>query len=259
MQSTFPTHTHRFYEIYCFRSGNVMFSAEGNVYPLEPEDIMIFNKAETHHLILKDNTSYSRIYVHFAPTHDLDPEFGRILLSPFKDRALGMHNLYPARLSPDSKRIYYLEQICKTDDEIKKQLYLMALLHELSDDFPRIQDTPIVPSKSNISKITHYISTHITEDLSIEHLCERFYVSKSQLHRNFKNELGITVGDYILSKRLTRAQNLIQKGKKATNIYSECGFKNYTTFFKAYKKKFGYAPSKEIENINNIVPQEQIT
>lgn len=259
MQSTFPAHTHRYYEIYCFLSGDIMFSVEGNLYPLEPGDIMIFNKTETHHIILHGNAPYGRMCVHFSPTSDLDLDFGQTLLAPFKDRVFGMHNLYPARMSPDSKRMYYIEQICNTDDVIKKQVYLMVLLQELAEDFPKIQDSLIVPSKSSISNVTHYINTHITESLSTEHLCEQFYISKSQLHRNFKNVLGITVGEYILSKRLVLAQNLIQKGKRPTSIYLECGFQDYSGFFKAYKKKFGHAPSEEIDIVNEKMLSGQIT
>ena len=258
MQSNFPAHTHECYEIYCFLSGNLMFSVEGNLYPLEPGDIMLFNKTETHHIILEDDTPSARMCVHFSPTSDLDPDFGQVFLAPFQDRSLGIHNLYPAHMSPDSKRLYYIEQICNTDDVIKKQVYLMALLQELADEFPKIQASPIVPSKSNISNVTHYINTHITDSLSVEHLCERFYISKSQLHRNFKNVLGITVGEYILSKRLVLAQNLIQKGKRPTSIYLECGFQNYSVFFKAYKNKFGHAPSEEIAIKNSKVLSGQI-
>ena len=121
----------------------------------------------------------------------------------------------------------------------------MALLQELCDCFPKIKEMPIVNPSDNLNRITHYINTHLADSLHLEDICEQFYISKSQLQRNFNSNLGITIGDYILTKRLIYAQSLIKKGKKPTEIFLQCGFQNYSGFFKAYKKHFGHSPSQE--------------
>ena len=48
-------------------------------------------------------------------------------------------------------------------------------------------------------------------------------------------------------KRLSKAQQLIAMGKKPTEIYTECGFTDYGTFFRNYTKHFGFSPSQRDE------------
>lgn len=248
--SLFFAHTHEYYELYCFLSGDAVFSVEGNVYPLKQGDILLMNKAETHHIIHKSDTPYTRMCLHFWYTDECHPDF-KSLLAPFSNRPLGYYNRYPSHVFQDNKHMYYLEEIYNTKDKTKKQVYLMALLQELCDCFPKIKEMPIVNPSDNLNRITHYINTHLADSLHLEDICEQFYISKSQLQRNFNSNLGITIGDYILTKRLIYAQSLIKKGKKPTEIFLQCGFQNYSGFFKAYKKHFGHSPSQEL--IGNIV------
>ena len=71
-------------------------------------------------------------------------------------------------------------------------------------------------------------------------------MSKSHLHHLFSEHLMVTPQKYILSKKLTIAQRELRLGRKPTDVYTDCGFADYTTFFRAYKKFFGHSPSTEI-------------
>ena len=48
---------------------------------------------------------------------------------------------------------------------------------------------------------------------------------------------------YILEKRILAARNLILSGMPATSACMECGFKDYSTFSRAYKKVLHALPS----------------
>ena len=48
---------------------------------------------------------------------------------------------------------------------------------------------------------------------------------------------------YILEKRVLAARNLILSGTSATTACMECGFKDYSTFSRAYKKVLNALPS----------------
>ena len=43
------------------------------------------------------------------------------------------------------------------------------------------------------------------------------------------------------------ARRLIRRGRRPTDVFTECGFNDYATFFRNYKSYFGYAPSEECE------------
>ena len=58
--------------------------------------------------------------------------------------------------------------------------------------------------------------------------------------------LKVSPKQYILSKQLSLAQRELRAGAAPTEIYMNCGFADYSTFFKAYKRTFGHAPSDEV-------------
>ena len=70
------------------------------------------------------------------------------------------------------------------------------------------------------------------------------FISKAQLWRSFKETTGYSPWNYITLKRLIKAKQLIESGEAPTKIFSECGFSDYTTFYRAYKKHFGHSPNQ---------------
>ena len=58
----------------------------------------------------------------------------------------------------------------------------------------------------------------------------------------FKEQTGYTIGGYLLTKRLFLAKELIAAGTPITEVCYSCGFQNYSTFSRAYKKSFGESP-----------------
>ncbi len=248
-QSIFPPHTHDSFEIFCFLSGDATYSVEGTIYPLAPGDIIILRNAETHNLILKSDIPYHRISIYFNPNKEMDKDLIDTFLTAFLERPIGIYNHYPATQSNALNWQYYLKNICETDNNVKRQVYLMTFLQELTDCFQITKNEPISTQQNAIVNITHYIDRHLTDELNLDIISKRFYISKSQLIRNFKKNLGTTIGDYINTKRLFLAHDLIKKGEKPTSVYLKCGFHDYSTFYRAYKKKFRYKPKSTKDEI----------
>ena len=248
VQSMFPAHTHDVHEIFCFLSGDATYSVEGSNYPLSPGDVVIMRAAETHHLILNKAIPYHRISIYFKPHIEDESSLQHIFLDAFLDRPIGLCNYYPATRYSNSNWIYFLKKICQAEDHLRKQTYLMVFLQELSDCYISLQKEPILTSSTPLLQITHYIDRHLTDTLNLDIICNRFFISKSQLIRIFKKNLGITVGEYINTKRLSLAQKRISSGEAPTSVYSKCGFNDYSTFFRAYKKKYGYGPATSHTN-----------
>jgi AraC-like DNA-binding protein len=96
-----------------------------------------------------------------------------------------------------------------------------------------------------ISDIINYISAQATTPLRIDAICRRFYISRAQLNRKFRERTGLSVWEYITNKRLLLAQNLLQTGETPAVVSAKVGFNNYTTFYRAYRKKFGVPPKAD--------------
>ena len=178
-----------------------------------------------------------------------DDYISKRLLSVFNDRPLGKFNRYPAEIFTESNPLYYLRKICNSETESQKIIFLLTLLEELYEKFEYVKLEPFSSVTDDSSDILRYINRHLADDLSLEKLCQRFYMSKSQLNRNFQKANGSTVWEYITAKRLLLAKEMLKSGGRPTEIYLNCGFNDYVTFYKAYKKYFGTSPKNDFERL----------
>ena len=241
--SSFIFHTHKNYEIYCFLKGSAKYLIEGNIYSLKPGDILFIKKGEAHRLILtKDHTPYERIIINF----DTDVILGNTaekFLSFINKKEIGKHNCYHLSDYKDKNLLYYLQKICDSNDINKKMLYLTVFLEEICEN-PQSNDEHETLN-DNVSLVINYINRHLTENISLDDICQRFYISKAHLIRKFKSITGVTVWSYILKKRLDFAKELLTNGVHPTEVSVSCGFNDYCSFFKAYKNCFGVSPKND--------------
>ena len=123
---------------------------------------------------------------------------------------------------------------------------LLQLLVEIVRGFHyekgRMQE-PMVPSEGCILDIVRYLDGHLTEDISIDELSERFYLSRFHMMRRFKEETGTTIHNYVSDRRLLLAKSMMEHGLSATEACFQCGFKSYAAFARAYGKFLGTTPT----------------
>ena len=98
-------------------------------------------------------------------------------------------------------------------------------------------------SNEKIVEIIDYINHNLTKELSIDNISDRFFMSRYYLMHSFKEATGYTIGNYVSTKRLLLARDLIQNGTPVKTACYECGFKSYSAFIRAYKKSFDTLPS----------------
>ncbi len=234
-------HSHDNFEVYYLLSGDADFLVEGTRYRLLPGDLLLMGKGEVHMFRLRSAAPYERMHVNF----DVSPLLAKLgmtsLLTPFQDRPLGTFNHYPASLFSSQSFKRDMERLCKAKEE-EKMLYLLPLLAEIKGAFQTLKENPSSVAPDRASAIVSYINAHLSEELSLAELSSRFYLSQTHLNRIFRASTGTTVWQYITIKRLYFAKELLGQGKKSTEVAPLCGFKDYTTFFRAYKKLFGTTP-----------------
>lgn len=99
------------------------------------------------------------------------------------------------------------------------------------------------------SEIAEYISHNLTENLSINSLCEKFFISKNFLYKCFESHYTTTVNEYITSVRIKEAEKLLLKTKEPIFLICErVGIPNYTYFCKLFKKRKGMTPNEYRKN-----------
>jgi len=101
----------------------------------------------------------------------------------------------------------------------------------------------------NLNNVIKYIDDNFNKDITIEKICKETCISKSVLYRDFKINFNCTVGEYINSKRIKKAKEMMISGVNDIKLISETvGYTNYTYFFKIFKKLSGVTPHKFIKN-----------
>ena len=93
-----------------------------------------------------------------------------------------------------------------------------------------------------VDQVLHYIGRHINEELTLDGLAERFFVSKYHLSHTFTKEVGVSLHRYITLRRLLMARQLLSTGIPAGQASSACGFTDYTSFYRAFKAEYGISP-----------------
>lgn len=237
-------HSHDSYEIFCLISGDADYCVEGSRYHLLPGDIMLMRKGEVHTFQLRSPARYERMHVNFEITQLLESVDALGLLAMFDDRPLGKFNHYQANLFPDRRCQEYLNRISQTKDDQKRLCYLLPLLSELSECAQTVREAPIEVQRDRVAPIIAYINANLSEELSLEILAEQFFLSKAHLNRIFKQSTGTTAWEYITVKRLFLAKELIDGGVQPGDACLQCGFRDYTTFFRSYKRHFGVSPKE---------------
>lgn len=244
--SDFVAHTHDMFELYYCISGKGVFHVEGNAYPLQDGMLMLMRPTESHYTEIDPAHPYHRMALHFR--QELLPfDASDVLLRPFLLREDGQYNAFlPQDFADDTYR-RLLHNMVRPTTHVRMQilLHLPPLLFEVERAADRrMQDAASAPTTA-IYRIIRHINEHLFEDLTLGTVCERFFISRSQLCRSFKRATGSTVWEYVQTKRLIAAKEQIRHGTAATDAAAACGFHDYSAFYRAYRKAFGAPPIRQ--------------
>ena len=246
-----PFHYHDFHKLILVLGGNVKYIIEGREYDLLPFDFVLVNRYAIHKPVFEadDDKDYDRIILYLS--NDFLEKYG--LLNAFdKTEEVASHVVrFPANVSAD---IYDSLKKIEEDLNIEDKEYagklttrIDVLRFLISFNKACIDENfgfkPEARYNRKVVDLIEYINENLNKDLSIDFLADTFYMSKYHMMRIFKNETGYSVHQYISEKRILMARNLIMSGTPATTACLECGFKDYSSFSRAFKNQLGILPS----------------
>ena len=248
----FAYHYHDFHKVVIFISGKVVYHIEGKAYQLRPWDILLVNRHAIHRPEIDPSVPYER-FILWIQNDILWQE----LLKCFQkanDRNYNLVRLNSALQEKMKDILFELETSTKSDGygkEILTQslfLQFMVYLNRIFLEKQYIFDKKSYTFDSQIANILQYINHNLKEDLSVETLAAKYYISKYHLMRKFKEETGYTLHNYIVNKRLLMARTLISEGMPVLKAAQESGFAEYSTFSRAYRRQFKTSPSEKVSH-----------
>ena len=97
----------------------------------------------------------------------------------------------------------------------------------------------------DLAEVQAYIEQHFQDQISLETIARRFFISKEHLSRAFKTFSGENISDYITRKRMEKARDMILgQGLEIKRAAQLTGYEDLAYFYRVFKKHFGLTPGE---------------
>ena len=243
-------HYHEFCKLLFLRSGSGGYTVGDGRYLLETGDIVLVPSRYVHRPEFESGMPYERTIIYIDPNY----------LSANSSLKCDLHMIFDGssghvlRTDAHNRKTLFsmLDQLEREHraegigQDIVQHITLVRLLVQVlrtlcdSEQFQPVQEEH---ASGRILEIQRYIDANLEEDITIDGLAERFYISKYHMMRQFRKETGVSVHAYLSDRRLFLARERIRQGMRATESCFCSGFKSYSSFTRAYAKRFGTTPT----------------
>lgn len=275
--STYPEvapHYHEFFEIVFFISGNIHFIVSDQSLKLQNGDLLIIPPNTLHNPTFENfDVTYERYILWLSPQimdefKKQDPNFAY-----FYEGGAHLKRYLLRRTRNDflilNECFIRLEE-CFNQKQILWHAVAKAIITFILAEYNRAlltsnKSAEIKSSHQPISNILNYIHSNLDKDLSLEKVAAHFFMSKFSLSHLFKKILGVSFYQYLLKQRLMVGKELILNGLSAQDAAIQCGFKDYSNFYRAFLKEYEIKPSvlkklnlKVISNYGQNITEQKI-
>lgn len=245
-------HAHNYWEFYLFLEGDVDMYIGGQPQTLVPGEIVVIPPETMHHAVIRPSGHPYRRFV-FWISRDFTGELTEQspdYLYLMQRATAGKEYFFPLQETAFHR---IQTSVFSLLEEINSRRYGRApRIRVLVEDLVLNMNRAVYesrhpterPDRDPGEEIRSYIEEHLSEDLTIDRLARKFYVSSSYISHLFRDTLGISVHQYILKKRLSRCKDAILNGEDAGSACLSAGFGDYSSFYRAFVREYGQPPSK---------------
>lgn len=246
-------HTHDYYEFCFFLEGDVSMKIGESLYPIQYGDMLLIPPGASHRVVIHSMDVPYRRFIFWISRefcrqlHQMSPYYNYIMQQAEQLRKYMFHLDRITFNTLQSKMIRLLEEM--RSEHFGKELQMTLYVDDFILCLNRIGYELLEPKKapadtSLYTNIAEFIEEHLDEDLSLERLAEEFYVSKYHIAHVFKENLGLSIHQYITKKRLRLCEEALCTGMPITDICQTYGFGDYSSFYRAFKKEYGISPKE---------------
>lgn len=245
-------HFHTFYELCVCLCPAATHFLEGKPYALQTFDIVGISPNVLHMTRYPEGDPCRRLIIRFNMPRSvpgLSDEYGQLLSV--------LHQETPIfRFEPELRRKLYrrlndIFLLAGSADPVRnlsihmKFVDFLTLLYLSQDQNRYINQSGLAPAARKIYAIAAYIHAHYAEDLSLENLSQRFFISSCYLSHQFRAVTGFTLTHYIQLTRLRNVQSLlISTDVPITEAALSCGFTSFSQFNRVFGQCIGVTPSQ---------------
>ena len=255
-------HFHQFYEIHILIDEKATHIIEGHFYAIQQYDMVFLKPSSLHKTEYPQGTPKKRLIINFAMPKSiigLEDSFNS-LFSIFDD-PIPIFRFSESCRQNILSLINDIFTISKNNSPLNSLTIHTKFIEFLCAIYNNKSENLFVPQKfSNsithkIYLITSYIHINYTEDLSLEFISKKFFISSYYLSHQFKNVTGFTFTKYVQMTRVRNSQQLLlYTDTRITDISEKCGFNSFSQFNRVFNRFSGISPSQYRlnRNISNV-------
>lgn len=241
---------HPQYEIFLLLEGDVTMLINSQRYMIKNGALVLLTSRDLHISMNNAPRTYKRITVMFDPhaIRQFNTEHTN-LLDCFSIAASRQRNILYLSAEQIQTVQALADQILtngrsdRFGDDITVLTSLLSLLIFINrlyrSHLPTIAPLPLTPI---IREIVDYVDSHIDEELSVQSLCHHFSYSVAYISAQFSKQMGLPLKQFIITKKIALAKQLLAESLSVTQVYERCGFGDYSNFIRTFKKTVGVSP-----------------
>ena len=232
-------HSHTFYEFVYIAEGEIEYFVENRKYALKKGDVLLVKPGQIHfgHKLVK--SPCIRFCLGFVPQALENGELAASIFDKGEHLSVGANSVFSTLIYLTKQKLQLSEN--QASKFIKNMMDAMIISLE---DYSAGFSTSEQESSTLIEKTIKFINGNLSKINCVEDISSAMFFSKSHLGHLFKSEMNMGIMDYVRMKKVILANKLITDGKNPTDVYLECGFSNYPSFYRAYLSFFGVSPKK---------------
>ena len=220
-------------------------------YEMSGGELFIMKPTEFFRHKIDDNCFCERIVLTIYPQIFKNfPSNYSAVLSPFLKRKNGEKNCIPCHIVNEyhlDKLFLELFEHSKENSETESILAFSKVLEILVETNKIITqvltaDEGNIIRNSNVDDILKYLNSNYTKDISITDVANQFNLDRSYISRLFKAQTGMSMWDYVIMRRIYLFNYLIEDSNSLEETAYRVGFKNYSNFYRLYKKHMLMSP-----------------
>ncbi len=238
-------HTHDFYEIYFLLKGERNVFIEDKIFTLSENSIVIFPPFYMHKT---EGGPYKRLnlYISADLLDDNEKEFldstsSHLSFSFDKAATASLLSLLRPFINKTEEEELLLKKYSLPF--AKSFLYLL----QSSKIIPKDKSATVEKSDSGekvILDVVAYINSHFREEITLNLLKNKFFISKNTLCKRFQEVMKCSVIEYASAVRINEAKYLLSTTDKSMEEIAElCGYSSANYFSLIFKSKTGLSPS----------------
>ncbi|WP_279029348.1 HTH-type transcriptional activator RhaS [Gibbsiella quercinecans] len=250
-QPEFPEHYHDFYEIVVVEHGTGTHVFNGQPYTLSGGSVCFVRDRDRHLFEHTENLCLTNVLYRAPNGFNFLTGLEKLLPQEQDGNYLSHWRVNPCMLQQVKQVIDRFETLA--DDAgahaiAAREILFMQLLVVLR------KSTLAECGEGDEGRLNHlivWLEAHFAEEVCWEQLAERFRLSLRTLHRQLKQQTGLTPQRYLNRLRLMKAHHLLRHSDDSvTDIAFQCGFSDSNHFSTLFKREFSCSPRTIRQGIN---------